>query len=71
MQSENRMTHNRAADVTFIVEYQDGRTARVSVNRTTLRAGAHVARFVAEEWPRNGRIPEGNIKQLKQVGAKE
>jgi hypothetical protein len=47
--------------VSFIAEYDDGSTARFYVDRTTLRDGNHIARIVAGEKQRIGRLKPGII----------
>jgi hypothetical protein len=55
------------SDIAFIVEYEDGRRAEITIARRTLLPGDHVARFVAEEWQRGGRIPEGKISHVRRA----
>jgi hypothetical protein len=61
------MQHKRETNIPFIVEYEDGRTAQITIDGWTLLPGDHVARFVAEEWQRVGRIPEGKISQIRRA----
>ena len=49
----------------FVVEYEDGRTARIQIDRYTLSRGDYVARFVAMERQQDGDIPEGKIISVK------
>ena len=51
----------------FIVEYEDGRTASITIDRSTLRSGDHVARIVAGERQRGGEIPDGEIKSVRRA----
>ena len=54
-------------DTTFIVEYEDGGTTTITVDLWTLRTGDHIARVLANEWQRAGRIPKGKIKSVKRA----
>ena len=51
--------------VSFIAEYEDGSTARFYIDRTTLRDGNHIARIVAGEKQRIGRLKPGNIVSVR------
>ena len=54
--------------LSVIVEYEDGRTTTITIDRWTLRSGDHVARIVAGEWQQGGRIPEGD--QISAAGTR-
>lgn len=54
-------------DVLFLVEYEDGSQATISIDRFTLRSGDHIARIIAGEWQRGGRIPDGKIKAVRRA----
>jgi len=53
--------------IAFIVEYEDGRTAHMTIDRWTLRTGDHVAIVVAGEQQRGGRLPAGKIARVKRA----
>ena len=61
------MAAKKAEGILFSVEYEDGRTARMTIDRHTLRNGDHVARIIAGERQRAGKIPEGKIKGVRRV----
>ena len=58
------MTSNR---VTFVVEYEDGRTAEFSLDRWTLSLGDYAARIIARERQEKGDLPPGEIKALRRA----
>jgi hypothetical protein len=58
-------TRGKDSDIAFIVQYKDGRTAFITIDRFTLRNGDHIARTIAREWQQGGRIPEGKIVSVK------
>ena len=56
------MTSNR---VTFVVEYEDGRTAEFSLDRWTLSLGDYAARIIARERQEKGDLPPGEIRAVR------
>ena len=59
------MAKKKSGYVTFKVLFEDGTTAWVSIDQFTLRTGDHIARIVAGEWQRDGRLPDKPIKTVK------
>ena len=53
-----------ANSIAFVAEYEDGSTDYFRVDRSTLRSGDHVARLVAGEWQRGGRLKPGKIVRV-------
>jgi hypothetical protein len=51
--------------VTFVVLYDDGRTAGMSINRRDLVSGDHVPRLIAREKQRTGELPKGKIVDVR------
>jgi hypothetical protein len=51
--------------ITFVVLYDDGRTAGMSISRRHLRSGEHVARLLAREKQRAGELPKGKIVDVR------
>ncbi|MPZ38466.1 MAG: hypothetical protein GEU95_10405 [Rhizobiales bacterium] len=48
----------------FNVEYEDGRTIVMLVNRHNLRGVYGLARIIARERQEKGELPEGKIKSV-------
>jgi hypothetical protein len=57
----------RDPSVMFAITYDDGRTAYITIDPNTLKAGDHVARVVAAERQEKGELPEGKIVGTKRV----
>jgi hypothetical protein len=57
--------------VTFVVEYEDGRTAEFSIDRWTLGLGAYAARIIARERQEKGDLPPGVIRVVKRSRSPE
>jgi hypothetical protein len=57
----------RDPNIMFAVNYEDGRTAYITVSPKMLEAGDHVARTVVRERQDKGEIPEGEIASVKRV----
>ena len=51
-----------ANSIAFVAEYEDGSTDYFRVDRSTF--GDHVARLVAGEWQRGGRLKPGRIVRV-------
>ena len=51
----------------FAVNYDDGRTAYITISPKALEAGDHVIRIIARERQEKGEIPEGEIASVKRV----
>jgi hypothetical protein len=54
-------------DVTFIAQYENGTEEYFAVDRFTLRNGDAIARVIAGEWQRGGRLPPGKIVKIRRV----
>ena len=63
MNFDNR--RKRDTNIMFAVNYDDGRTAYITINPKLLEPGDHVARTVARERQDKGEIPEGEIASVK------
>ena len=50
--------------VAFIAKYEDGSEDCFRVQRHDLSSGDHVARLIAGEWQRAGRLKPGNIVRV-------
>jgi hypothetical protein len=61
--------HRRRRDTNIMlaVNFQDGRTAYITISPKLLEAGDHVARVVARERQEKGEIPQGEIASVKRV----
>jgi hypothetical protein len=57
----------RDTNIMFAVNYEDGRTAYITIKPKVLEPGDHVARTVARERQDKGEIPEGEIASVKRV----
>jgi hypothetical protein len=57
----------RDTNIMFAVNFDDGRTAYITVNPKLLEPGDHVARTVARERQGKGEIPAGEIASVKRV----
>ena len=53
-----------ANSIAFIAEYEDGSEDYFRVDRWALRNGHDIARVVAGEWQRGGRVKPGNIVRV-------
>lgn len=53
--------------VPFVVEYEDGRTAFMLIDPFTLSRGDHVARIIAVERQGEGKLPVGQISNVKRI----
>jgi hypothetical protein len=53
-----------ANSIAFIAEYDDGSEDYFRVDRWTLRTGDYIARAVAGEWQRGGRLKPGSIVRV-------
>jgi uncharacterized membrane protein len=71
VKNENRMNwdnrRKRDTNVMFAVNFEDGRTAYITISPKALGPGDHVARTVARERQARGEIPEGEIASVKRV----
>ena len=57
----------RDHSIMFVVSYEDGQTAYITVRPTGLEHGDHVVRGIVRERQGKGEIPEGEIKVVKRV----
>ena len=57
----------RDTNVMFAVNFEDGRTAYITINPKLLEPGDHVARIVARQRQDKGEIPVGEIASVKRV----
>jgi hypothetical protein len=57
--------------VTFVVEYEDGRTAEFSVDRWILSLGDYSARIIARERQEKGDLPAGVIRAVRRSRSPE
>jgi hypothetical protein len=57
--------------VTFVVEYEDGRTAEFSIDRWILDLGDYAARIIARERQEQGDLPSGVIRVVKRSRSPE
>jgi hypothetical protein len=64
---EQPMAKDPGSDITFVVEYDDGRFALVPIDPWQLREGDHVARLLVYEMQGAGLIPMGKIKDVKRA----
>ena len=51
----------------FVATFEDGQKAHFDIDRFTLRGGDHLARFIAGERQREGRLPEGKIVSVQRA----
>ena len=65
MNWDNR--RKRDPNIMFAVNYEDGRTAYITIKPKALESGDHVSRSVARERQAKGEIPEGEIASVKRV----
>ena len=65
MSWDNR--RKRDTNIMFAVNYDDGRTAYITIDPKVLDGGDHMARTVARERQEKGEIPEGAIASVKRV----
>jgi hypothetical protein len=57
--------------VTFVVEYEDGRTTEFSIDRWTLSLGDYAATLIARERQDKGDLPLGEIKAVRRNRSSE
>jgi hypothetical protein len=57
----------RDTNIMFAVNYEDGRSAYITISPKALEQGDHVANAVARERQARGEIPAGDIKAVKRV----
>ncbi len=57
----------RDTNIMFAVNFEDGRTAYITISPKLLQPGEHVARIIARERQETGEIPEGEIASVKRV----
>ena len=50
--------------IAFIAKYEDGSEDYFRVSRHDLSSGDHVARLIAGEWQRGGRLKPGKIVRV-------
>ena len=65
MSWDNR--RKRDPNIMFAVNYEDGRTAYITISPKMLEPGDHVARAVARERQAKGEIPGGEVASVKRV----
>ena len=65
MNWDNR--RKRDPNIMFAVNYEDGRTAYITIKPKALESGDHVSRSVARERQAKGEIPQGEIASVKRV----
>jgi hypothetical protein len=61
------MAARKPEDVAFAAEYADGSTEIFWIDPSSLRAGDHVARIIADERQREGEMREGAIVSVKRA----
>jgi hypothetical protein len=61
------MSRKRREDIAFIVKLDDGSEHRMTIDPYTLKSGDHVARIVVGEQQRAGRIPKGQIVNVRRA----
>jgi len=57
----------RDHNIMFAVNYEDGRTAYITVAPKHLEGGEHLVPGIARERQEKGEIPDGLIKGVKRV----
>jgi hypothetical protein len=57
----------RDTNIMFAVNYEDGRSAYITISPKALEQGDHVVNAVARERQARGEIPAGDIKAVKRV----
>jgi hypothetical protein len=62
-----RKRKKQETHILFAVTYEDGSVVQITIDRHALRSGDHVARIIAGEWQRDGRIPEGKITSVSRM----
>ena len=60
-------TRKRDHNIMFVVSYEDGQTAYITVRPKLLEHGDHVVGGIVRERQAKGEIPEGEIKGVKRV----
>ena len=63
------MAKTQKAD--FVVEYENGMTITISVNRYTISRSNYWALRVAEQWQQEDRIPAGTIRAVRRIQPEE
>jgi len=53
--------------VTFVAEYEDGRTCEFSIDSLMVGLGDYAAMIIARERQANGDLPRGQIKAIRQA----
>jgi hypothetical protein len=62
--SEEPLIIELANSIAFVAEYDDGSKDYFRVPRSALERGDHIARIIAGEWQRGGRLKLGNIVRV-------
>ena len=57
----------RDHNIMFAINYEDGRTAYITISPKKLENGDHVTRDIARERQEKGEIPPGEIRAIKRV----
>ena len=57
----------RDHNIMFAVNYEDGRTAYITISPKKLEPGDQAARGIAQERQQKGEIPDGAIATVKRV----
>ena len=57
----------RDTNIMFAVNFDDGRTAYITISPKLVAAGDHVAGTIARERQSKGEIPEGTIASVRRV----
>ena len=60
-------TRRRDTNIMFAVNYEDGRTAYITISPKKLQHGDHLVRALVRERQELGEIPEGEILSVKRV----
>ena len=60
-------TRKKNRDVPFFVTLDDGSEHSITIDPFVLRNGDHIARIVAGEWQRDGKIPPGKIVKVRRA----
>jgi hypothetical protein len=61
------LSGQQANQVEFVVEYEDGRTASIFINRRNLVEGDRVVRSIVLERQDRALLPRGRIVSVKRV----
>ena len=62
-----QVRRKRDHNIMFAVNYEDGRTAYITIKPQALEPGDHLARTIARERQAKGEIPDGEIASVKRV----